>query len=46
MAPFASQADWFRYYPLGRTTTKKRLVRQLRRAPRPAATARSSAVGC
>jgi hypothetical protein len=46
MAPLATQADWFRYYPLGRTTTKKRLVRELRRAPRPAATAGYGPVGC
>lgn len=46
MAPLATQADWFRFYPLGRTTKKKRLVRELRRAPRPAATAGYTAVGC
>jgi len=46
MDPLVTQTDWFRYYPLGRTTTKKRLVRQLRRAPRPAATAGYGTVGC
>ena len=46
MDPEVTQADWFRYYPLGRTTRKKRLVRQLRRAPRPAAVSGYTAVGC
>lgn len=46
MDPLVTQTDWFRYYPLGRTTKKKRLVRELRRAPRPAASSRSAAVGC
>lgn len=46
MDPTVVQTDWFRYYPLGRTTTKKRLVRQLRRAPQPAAVAGYTSVGC
>jgi hypothetical protein len=46
MDPLATQTDWYRYYPLGRTTTKKRLVRELRRAPRPAAVGGYTAVGC
>lgn len=33
MDPLVTQFDWFRYYPLGRTTTKRKLVRQLKRAP-------------
>lgn len=46
MDPTVVQADWFRYYPLGRTTKKKRLVRQLKRAPQPARVAGNPSVGC
>lgn len=41
-----TQFDWFRYYPLGRTTTKKRLVRQLKRAPRVRPVQGNPSVGC